>query len=260
MKKGKKLYEGKAKILYAAPEKGTAIQHFKDAATAFNNQKKSIIEGKGILNNRISEHILSSLNQVGIETHLIKRINMREQLIKLVEIIPIEFVVRNIATGSLTKRLGIEEGTVLERPLIEFNYKNDELNDPLIAREHIYAFGWATPIEINRITDQCLRINDFMQGMFKGVGIKLVDFKLEFGRLNQNGKKKIVLADEISPDTCRLWDVTSEEKLDKDRFRRDLGNLLEAYQEVARRLNILHEETNIRAVKFGKLRSIKNQK
>ncbi len=260
MKKGKKLYEGKAKILYAAPEKGTAIQHFKDAATAFNNQKKSIIEGKGILNNRISEHILSSLNQVGIETHLIKRINMREQLIKLVEIIPIEFVVRNIATGSLTKRLGIEEGTVLEKPLIEFCYKNDELNDPLIAREHIYAFGWATPIEINRITDQCLRINDFMQGMFKGVGIKLVDFKLEFGRLNQNGKKKIILADEISPDTCRLWDVTSEEKLDKDRFRRDLGNLLEAYQEVARRLNILHEETNIRAVKFGKLRSIKNQK
>ena len=260
MKKGKKLYEGKAKILYAAPEKGTAIQHFKDDATAFNNQKKSTIEGKGILNNRISEHILSSLNQVGIETHLIKRINMREQLIKLVEIIPIEFVVRNIATGSLTKRLGIEEGTVLERPLIEFNYKNDELNDPLIAREHIYAFGWATPIEINRITDQCLRINDFMQGMFKGVGIKLVDFKLEFGRLNQNGKKKIVLADEISPDTCRLWDVTSEEKLDKDRFRKDLGNLLEAYQEVARRLNILHEETNIRTVKFGKLRSIKNQK
>ena len=260
MKKGKKLYEGKAKILYAGPETGTAIQHFKDHATAFNNQKQSTIEGKGILNNRISEHILSNLNGVGIETHLIKRINMREQLIKLVEIIPIEFVVRNIATGSLTNRLGIEDGTVLEKPLIEFCYKNDELNDPLIAREHIYAFGWATPIEINRITDQCLRINDFMQGMFKGVGIKLVDFKLEFGRLNQNGKKKIVLADEISPDTCRLWDVTSEEKLDKDRFRKDLGNLLEAYQEVARRLNILHEETNIRAVKFGKLRSIKNQK
>jgi len=260
MKKGKKLYEGKAKILFAAPEKGTAIQHFKDDATAFNNQKKSIIEGKGILNNRISEHILSSLNQVGIETHLIKRINMREQLVKLVEIIPIEFVVRNIATGSLTKRLGIEDGTVLERPLIEFCYKNDLLNDPLIAREHIYTFGWADPIEINRITDQCLRVNDFMQGMFKAVGIKLVDFKLEFGRLNQNGKKKIILADEISPDTCRLWDVTSEEKLDKDRFRKDLGNLLEAYQEVARRLNILHEETNIRSVKFGKLRSIKNQK
>ena len=260
MKKGKKLYEGKAKILYAGPEAGTAIQHFKDHATAFNNQKQSTIEGKGILNNRISEHILSNLNGVGIETHLIKRINMREQLIKLVEIIPIEFVVRNIATGSLTNRLGIEDGTVLEKPLIEFCYKNDELNDPLVAREHIYAFDWASAEELDFIVPQCLRINDFMQGMFKSVGIKLVDFKLEFGRLNQDGKKNIILADEISPDTCRLWDVTSEEKLDKDRFRKNLGNLFEAYQEVAKRLNILHEETNISAVKFGKLRSIKNKK
>jgi phosphoribosylaminoimidazole-succinocarboxamide synthase len=260
MKKGKKLYEGKAKILYAGPEKGTAIQHFKDHATAFNNQKQSTIEGKGILNNRISEHILSSLNQIGIETHLIKRINMREQLIKLVEIIPIEFVVRNIATGSLTKRLGIEDGTILDRPLIEFCYKSDVLNDPLVSSEHIDAFGWATMVELDYIKDQCLRINDFMQGMFKGVGIKLVDFKLEFGKLNQDGKKKIILADEISPDTCRLWDASSEEKLDKDRFRKDLGNLIEAYQEVARRLNILHETTNISAVKFGKLRSIKNRK
>ena len=260
MKKGKKLYEGKAKILYAGPEAGTAIQHFKDHATAFNNQKQSTIEGKGILNNRISEHILSNLNGVGIETHLIKRINMREQLIKLVEIIPIEFVVRNIATGSLTNRLGIEDGTVLEKPLIEFYYKSDELNDPIVAREHIYAFDWASPEELDFIVSQCLRINDFMQGMFKSVGIKLVDFKLEFGRLNQDGKKNIILADEISPDTCRLWDVTSEEKLDKDRFRKNLGNLFEAYQEVAKRLNILHEETNISAVKFGKLRSIKNKK
>ena len=260
MKKGKKLYEGKAKILYAGPETGTAIQHFKDHATAFNNQKQSTIEGKGILNNRISEHILSNLNGVGIETHLIKRINMREQLIKLVEIIPIEFVVRNISTGSLTNRLGIEDGTVLEKPLIEFCYKNDELNDPLVAREHIYAFDWASAEELDFIVPQCLRINDFMQGMFKSVGIKLVDFKLEFGRLNQDGKKNIILADEISPDTCRLWDVTSEEKLDKDRFRKNLGNLFEAYQEVAKRLNILHEETNISTVKFGKLRSIKNKK
>ena len=260
MKKGKKLYEGKAKILYASSEKGTAIQHFKDHATAFNNQKQSTIEGKGILNNRISEHILSSLNQIGIETHLIKRINMREQLIKLVEIIPIEFIVRNIATGSLTKRLGIEDGTILDKPLIEFCYKSDVLNDPLVSSEHIDAFGWATMVELDYIKDQCLRINDFMQGMFKGVGIKLVDFKLEFGKLNQDGKKKIILADEISPDTCRLWDASSEEKLDKDRFRKDLGNLIEAYQEVARRLNILHETTNISAVKFGKLRSIKNRK
>ena len=260
MKKGKKLYEGKAKIIYAAPEKGTAIQHFKDHATAFNNQKKTIIEGKGILNNRISEHILSSLNQIGVETHLIKRINMREQLIKLVEIIPIEFVIRNIATGSITKRLGIEDGSVLEKPLIEFCYKNDDLNDPLIAREHVLAFGWADAVELDLIIKQCFRINDFMLGMFKAVGIKLIDFKLEFGRLNLNGKKKIILADEISPDTCRLWDATSDKKLDKDRFRKDLGNLLEAYQEVARRLNILHEETNSKTVEFGKLRSIKSRK
>ena len=260
MKKGKKLYEGKAKILYATQEKSTAIQHFKDHATAFNNQKKSIIEGKGILNNRISEHILSSLNQIGIETHLIKRINMREQLVKLVEIIPIEFIVRNIATGSLTKRLSIEDGTVLDKPLIEFYYKDDDLNDPLVSGEHIFAFGWANAKEMEWIKKQCLRINDFLQGMFKGIGIKLVDFKLEFGRLNQDEKKRIILADEISPDTCRLWDATNDKKLDKDRFRNDLGNLLEAYQEVARRLNILHEETNIKPVEFGKLRSVKNRK
>jgi len=260
MNKGKKLYEGKAKILYEGPEKGTAIQHFKDDATAYNNLKKSTVEGKGVLNNRISEHILNNLSQIGIKTHLIKRLNMREQLIRLVEIIPVEFVVRNIATGSLTKRLGIEDGTVLDKPLIEFCYKNDDLNDPLVAKEHITAFGWAEEIELDWIKNQCLRINDFMQGMFKGIEIKLVDFKLEFGRLNQDEKKRIVLADEISPDTCRLWDASSEEKLDKDRFRKDLGNLLEAYQEVARRLNILHEETNIRPVEFGKLRSIKSRK
>mgnify|MGYP001448022643 CR=1 FL=1 len=260
MKKGKKLYEGKAKIIYATAEKGTVIQHFKDHATAFNNQKKSVIEGKGILNNRISEHILSNLNQIGIETHLIKRINMREQLVKLVEIIPIEFVIRNIATGSLTKRLGIEDGTVLEKPLLEFCYKNDDLHDPLVAREHICAFGWSDSSELDSISKICFRINDYMQGMFKSVGIKLIDFKVEFGRLNKNGKKKIILADEISPDTCRLWDSRNDKKLDKDRFRKDLGNVIEAYQEVARRLNILHEGTNIKAVEFGKLRSVKNRK
>ena len=256
MKKGKKLYEGKAKIVYAGPDKGTAIQHFKDHATAFNNLKKSTIEGKGVLNNRISEHILKNLEQIGIKTHLIKRINMREQLIRLVEIIPIEFIIRNIATGSLTKRLGIKDGTVLEKPLLEFCYKNDELGDPLIAREHIYAFNWASVIQLDYITEQCHRINDFMQGMFRGIGIKLVDFKLEFGTVNG----KIILADEISPDTCRLWDINSDEKLDKDRFRKDLGNLIPAYQEVARRLNILHEQTNISEVKFGKPTAVKIKK
>ena len=257
MNKGKKLYEGKAKIIYEGPEKGTAIQHFKDDATAFNNQKKSVVEGKGVLNNRISEHILNNLNQIGIKTHLIKRLNMREQLVRLVEIIPVEFIVRNIATGSLTKRLGIPDGTVLSKPLIEYSYKNDELGDPLVAREHILEFKWVKHAHVlNFINDSCLRINDFMQGMFKGVGIKLVDFKLEFGTVNG----EIILADEISPDTCRLWDIKSDEKLDKDRFRKDLGNLIPAYEEVARRLNILHEQTNISEVKFGKPTAVKIKK
>ena len=253
MNKGKKLYEGKAKIIYEGPERGTAIQHFKDDATAFNNQKKSIVEGKGVLNNRISEHILNNLNQIGIKTHLIKRLNMREQLVRLVEIIPVEFIVRNIATGSLTKKLGIADGTVLSKPLIEYSYKNDELGDPLIAREHVLEFKWIKNAYIlDFINEKCLRINDFMQGMFRGVGIKLVDFKLEFGIANISGKDEILLADEISPDTCRLWDVVSEKKLDKDRFRKDLGNIIQAYQEVARRLGIIHEEVKISKVKFGK--------
>ena len=210
MKKGKKLYEGKAKILYAAPEKGTAIQHFKDDATAFNNQKKAVIDGKGILNNRISEYILSSLNEIGIKNHLIKRINMREQLVKFVEIIPIEFIVRNIAAGSLTKRLGVEEGTVLDRPLIEYCLKNDDLGDPLISREHILSFNWLNIIALDWITEECRRINDCLQGMFRGVGIKLIDFKVEFGKTSTD---EIILADEISPDTCRLWDAKTEKKI-----------------------------------------------
>ena len=233
MKKGKKLYEGKAKIVYASSEKNLVIQHFKDDATAFNNKKKSVIDGKGILNNIISEHILTYLSQVGIKNHLVKRLNMREQLIKRVEIIPIEFVVRNIATGSLTNRLGIEEGTVLDSRLIEYCLKDDKLGDPLISKEHIYTFKWATRREIEKIDRQLLRINDFLVGLFRGIGIKLVDFKVEFGRYKNNSKNEILLADEISPDTCRLWDMNTEKKLDKDRFRKNLGNLIEAYQEVA---------------------------
>ena len=258
MKKGKKLYEGKAKIIYASPEKNLVIQHFKDDATAFNNQKKATIEGKGILNNRISEYILSNLNQIGIKNHLIKRINMREQLVKFVEIIPIEFIVRNIATGSLTKRLGIEDGTMLNRPLIEYCLKQDELGDPLISREHILTFDWLSIIDLDWITEECKRINDFLQGMFRGVGIKLVDFKVEFGRSLQDNN--LILADEISPDTCRLWDTKTERKLDKDIFRKDLGNLIDGYQEVARRLDILHEQTNIRPIKFTKPKEVKIKK
>jgi len=260
MNKGKKIYEGKAKIIYEGPEKGTAIQHFKDHATAFNNLKKSTVEGKGVLNNRISEHIFKNLNQIGIKNHLIKRLNMREQLIKLVEIIPVEFIVRNIATGSLTKKLGIANGTILTKPLLEYSYKNDDLGDPLVAKDHIIEFNWATEEELNLIRGYCLRINDFMQGMFRGAGIKLVDFKLEFGRVENNGKREIILADEISPDTCRLWDVASEKKLDKDRFRKDLGNIIQAYQEVARRLGIVHEEANISSVKFGKPKAVNIKK
>mgnify|MGYP006153301735 FL=1 len=262
MNKGKKLYEGKAKIIYETNDKGLVIQHFKDDATAFNALKKANIEGKGVLNNRISEYLLSSLNQCGIQTHLIKRLNMREQLIKHVEIIPIEFVIRNIATGSLTKRLGISEGTVLEKPLLEYYLKNDELSDPLISKEHIFSFEWANEIEIETINKMSLRINDILQGIFRGVGIKLVDFKLEYGRAWNKDKEinEVILADEISPDTCRLWDIKTDKKLDKDRFRKDLGNLIEAYQDVARRLGIMPEETNISEVNFGKTASIKFKK
>ena len=251
MNKGKKLHEGKTKIIYEGPEQGTGIQHFKDDAVSFNNQKKTTIEGKGVLNNRISEHILNNLNQIGIKTHLIKRLNMREQLIKLCEIFPVEFVLRNVATGSLTKRLGVPDGTILSKPLIEFYYKNNDLGDPIISKEHIIEFGWIKDLTaLDIIIDQCLRINDFMQGMFRSVGIKVVDFKLEFGKSKNDNQ--ILLVDEISPDTCRLWDVVTEKKLDKDRFRKDLGNVMQAYQEVARRLNIIHEDTNISEVKFGK--------
>ena len=257
MKKGKKLYEGKAKIVYASSEKNLIIQHFKDDATAFNNKKKSVIDGKGILNNRISEHILTYLSQVGIKNHLVKRLNMREQLIKRVEIIPIEFVVRNIATGSLTNRLGIEEGTVLDSTLIEYCLKDVKLGDPLISKEHIYTFKWATRREIEKIDRQLLRINDFLVGLFRGIGIKLVDFKVEFGRYKNNSKNEILLADEISPDTCRLWDMNTEKKLDKDRFRKNLGNLIQAYQEVAKRLGILHEQSNVRPLRFPKPKAVK---
>ena len=259
MKKGKKLYEGKAKIIFASADKILVIQHFKDEATAFNNLKKANIEGKGILNNRISEHILSALKDAGIENHLIKRLNMREQLIDFVDIIPIEFVSKKYCDWIFDKRLGIEDGTKLNNPLIEFCYKNDELGDPLVAREHIYAFEWASTIELDYITEQCLRINDFLQGMFKGVGIKLVDFKLEFGKRKSDGK--IILADEISPDTCRLWDADTDKKLDKDRFRKDLGDIVEAYQEVARRLGILHEQiNNVDQSNFQNLQQLKLRK
>jgi phosphoribosylaminoimidazole-succinocarboxamide synthase len=242
MSRRRRIYEGKAKVLYEGPEPGTLIQHFKDDATAFNAKKHQVIEGKGVLNNRISEYLFQHLNDIGVPTHFIRRLNMREQLIREVEIVPLEVVVRNVAAGSLSQRLGIEEGTQLPRSIIEFYYKNDALNDPMVSEEHITAFGWATPQELDDIMALAIRVNDFLVGLFLGIGIRLVDFKVEFGRLWDNDQQmRIVLADEISPDCCRLWDVQSGDKLDKDRFRRDLGGVLEAYQEVARRLGVLTE-------------------
>ncbi len=242
MNKRRRIYEGKAKVLYEGPEPGTLIQHFKDDATAFNAKKHALIEGKGVLNNRISEYIFTKLGEIGVPTHFIKRLNMREQLIREVEIIPLEVVVRNVAAGSFSKKYGVvEEGTQLPRSIIEFYFKKDDLNDPMVSEEHITAFGWATPQEIDEVMQLALRINDFLVGLFLGIGIRLVDFKVEFGRFYDNEQVRIVLADEISPDCCRLWDAQSGDKLDKDRFRRDLGGVLEAYQEVARRLGVLTE-------------------
>src|SRR5499425_440423 len=241
MSRRKKIYEGKAKIMFEGPEPGTIIQYFKDDATAFNAQKKAVLEGKGVINNQISGFIMQNLNAIGVPTHYIKTMNMREQLVREVEIIPLEVVCRNVAAGSLSTRLGIEEGTPLPRSIIEFYYKNDALQDPMVAEEHITAFNWASTQDIDDIMALTLRINDYLFGMFGAVGITLVDFKVEFGRVWEGDFARIILADEISPDCCRLWDAATNEKLDKDRFRRDLGNVIESYTEVARRLGIMKE-------------------
>jgi len=241
MARRRQLYEGKAKIIFEGPEPGTVVQYFKDDATAFNNQKKGTITGKGVLNNRISEVLMTRLNQIGVQTHFIKRLNMREQLVRQVEIIPLEVIVRNLAAGSFAQRFKMEEGTALPRSIIEFCYKNDDLGDPVVTEEHITAFGWAMPPELDDIVQQTVRINDFLTGLFMGIGIRLVDFKIEFGRVWDNDMMRIILADEISPDSCRLWDLETNEKMDKDRFRRDMGDVEEAYREVARRLGVLSE-------------------
>jgi len=241
MPQRRKIYEGKAKVLFEGPEPGTLVQHFKDDATAFNNQKHGVITGKGVLNNRISEYLMLSIAEIGIPTHFIRRLNMREQLVHEVEIIPIEVVTRNIAAGSICKRFGLEEGSSLPRPVVEYYYKSDDLGDPHISDEHISAFGWATTQEIEDMVSMSLRINDFLSGLFLGIGLRLIDFKLEFGRFYHDDQVRILLADEITPDGCRLWDIKTNEKMDKDRFRRDLGGVEEAYQEVARRLGITPE-------------------
>lgn len=242
MARRRKLYEGKAKIMYEGPEPGTIIQYFKDDATACNNQKQGLISGKGVLNNRISEYLMTKLTEIGVANHFIRRVNMREQLVHEVEILPVEVVVRNVVAGSLAKRFGLEEGAQLPRSIIEYYYKSDELNDPMISEEHITCFGWATTQDLDDMVALALRANDFLTGLFLGTGLRLVDFKLEFGRwYNEHDEVQIVVADEISPDNCRLWDIETNEKMDKDRFRRDLGGVKEAYQEVARRLGVLPE-------------------
>ncbi len=241
MNRRKKIYEGKAKILYEGPEPGTLIQYFKDDATAFNSQKKAVLEGKGVLNNRISEFVMTRLNGIGVQNHFIKRMNLREQLIREVEMIPLEVVCRNIVAGSMAERFGLPEGQALPRSIIEFYFKDDKLGDPLVTEEHITAFNWANTQEIDDMLATTLRVNDYLSGMFGAVGITLVDFKIEYGRLWEGDFARVILADEISPDSCRLWDATTNEKLDKDRFRRDMGGVIESYTEVARRLGIMKD-------------------
>lgn len=248
------IYEGKAKKLFEGPEPGTLIQHFKDDATAFNNKKKGTIQGKGIINNKVSGYIMTRLMEVGIPTHFLRNVNMREQLVRACDIIPLEIIVRNYAAGSFAERFGAFEGEPLGSPLIEYCLKDDRLGDPFIAEDHIYAFGLADPDEIDEIRHYCLRINDFLSGLFYGIGIRLIDLKLEFGRVfadEEGTLAQIVLADEISPDTCRLWDVNTNDKMDKDRFRRDLGGVEGAYREVARRLGVLPSADVVETSTFG---------
>ena len=251
MTKKKMLYEGKAKTIFEGPTANTVIQYFKDDATANNAEKHSIINGKGVLNNSISDFLMRKIHEIGIPTHYIKKLNMREQLVKKVEIIPVEFVVRNIAAGSIVKRLGLKEGEVFPNPLIEYYLKRDDLGDPLINEDHIVNFNWGTREELEEMQEYGLRINDFLRGLFLGIGLKLVDFKIEFGRyFSEEDGTELLLADEISPDNCRLWDIKTNNKFDKDLFRQDIGGLKEAYQEVAERLKILPEKSYIQIQKL----------
>ncbi len=237
MKKGQLLYEGKAKRLYATDEQGILWVEYKDSATAFNGEKKAEIAGKGTLNNKITSLLFEKLQTAGIASHFVKQLSDHEQLVRQVSIIPIEVVVRNVVAGSMAKRLGLEEGTVLQQPIVEFYYKDDALGDPLITEDHIELLGLATPQEVQELREKSLKINEVLIQFFQEAGVQLVDFKVEFG-LDNNGA--ILLADEISPDTCRLWDMETKQKLDKDVFRRDLGNLTDAYELILSKLGGQH--------------------
>ena len=232
--KGEQIYEGKAKKVFLTNDPEVYIVDYKDDATAFNGQKKGTIVGKGVINNRVSNFMMKLLSEkAGIPTHFIEQLSDRETAVRKVTIVPLEVIVRNVAAGSMAKRYGVEEGTVLKRPVLEFSYKCDELNDPLINDDHIIALGIATEEDLATIRDLALRVNAFMKDYLLEAGIRLIDFKLEFGKTSEG---QIILADEISPDTCRFWDAKTNEKLDKDRFRRDLGNVEGAYHEISRRL------------------------
>lgn len=233
MKKTIQLYEGKAKKVYATDDENLVIVSYKDDATAFNGQKKGTIVGKGVVNNKVTNYLMQMLEAQGVPTHFVEQIDDRDTIVKKVSIVPLEVIIRNISAGSFAKRYGVEEGIVFDAPTIEFSYKNDDLGDPLINSYHALALGLATAEEIETIKTLAFRVNDVLKAFFKGVQVDLVDFKLEFGRLTDG---TIVLADEISPDTCRFWDSVTHEKLDKDRFRRDLGNVEGAYAEMLRRI------------------------
>ena len=233
MEKKEQLYEGKAKKVYATDDPELLIVDYKDDATAFNGLKKGTIAGKGVINNQMSNRLMAKLEKSGVPTHFVRELSERETLVKKVSIVPLEVIIRNIAAGSFSKRYGVPEGVVFEQPTIEFSYKNDELGDPLLNSYHALALKLATPAEIETIKDYSFRVNDFLKAFWKECGVTLADFKLEFGRLSDG---TIVLADEISPDTSRLWDAKTGEKLDKDRFRRDMGGVEEAYAEIMSRL------------------------
>jgi len=234
--KTQQIYQGKAKIIYATTDNNLLIQYFKDSATAFNGIKKEEITGKGILNNAISAHIMATLSRHGIDNHFVAKLNDREQLIKKVKIIPLEVIVRNVVAGSLAKRLGLNEGTILTHPIFEICYKNDALNDPLINDDQaVYALQIIEQSQLNTIKKTALSINNILQKIFLDIDIKLIDFKIEFGFDIDNN---IILADEISPDSCRLWDANTQQKLDKDLFRHNLGNLIDGYKQIANRFNL----------------------
>jgi phosphoribosylaminoimidazole-succinocarboxamide synthase len=235
------IYEGSAKTVYEGTEPGTLVQHFKDDTSAFNGTKRALIAGKGVLNNRISAHLMTKLEGIGIPTHFLRSLNMREQLVRQVEIIPVSIVIRNVAAGSLCTRLGVKEGLVLPQPLIEYYYKKAAAaEDAMVNEHHIITFGWADPYEVEEMIHMAWRVNDYLNGLFTGIGLRLIDFRLEFGRLwGEQGELYLLLADEISPDNCRLWDAATGEKLDRDRFREDLPNVIEGYQQVAQRLGLI---------------------